>query len=79
MKVYVKIALLCLNFTCIFALAACKGTDEKNYTLIRNDILQNMRNLYDHYNEESIKQTALDLIETVDDQKYKKKYLGIWK
>ena len=29
MKVYVKIALLCLTFTCIFALAACKGTDEK--------------------------------------------------
>ncbi|WP_042221849.1 hypothetical protein [Oceanobacillus manasiensis] len=56
-----------------------KGTGEKNYTLIRNDILQNMRNLYDHYNEESIKQTALDLIETVDDKKYKKKYMGIWK
>ncbi|RIU94726.1 hypothetical protein [Oceanobacillus picturae] len=56
-----------------------KGTDEKNYTLIRNDILQNMRNLYDHYNEESIEQTALDLIETVEDKKYKKKYMGIWK
>ncbi|MED1372282.1 hypothetical protein P4U91_25700, partial [Bacillus paranthracis] len=29
MKVYVKIALLFLTFTCIFTLAACKGTDEK--------------------------------------------------
>lgn len=29
MKLYVKIALLFLTFTCIFALAACKGTDEK--------------------------------------------------
>ncbi|MCT2535340.1 hypothetical protein NC661_19310 [Aquibacillus koreensis] len=55
------------------------GTDEKNFTLIRNDILQNMRNLYNHLHDEAIKQTALDLIETVDDQKYKKKYEGIWK
>ncbi|WP_407272526.1 hypothetical protein [Radiobacillus sp. PE A8.2] len=55
------------------------GTDEKNYTLIRNDMLQNMKNLYDHYHEESIKQTAMDLIDTVDDIKYKKKYLNIWK
>ncbi|SFK03573.1 hypothetical protein SAMN04487936_106241 [Halobacillus dabanensis] len=55
------------------------GTDEKNYTLIRNDILQNMRNLYDHFNDEAIKQTALDLIDTVDDKKYRKKYLAIFK
>ncbi|SES24739.1 hypothetical protein SAMN04487944_12719 [Gracilibacillus ureilyticus] len=55
------------------------GTEEKNYTLIRNDILQNMRNLYDHLNDESIKQTALDLIDTVDDKKYSKKYMNIWK
>ncbi len=56
-----------------------KGTDEKNYTLIRNDILQNMRNLYDHFNDESIKQTALDLIDTVEDKKYIKKYMDIFK
>ncbi|MCM3491143.1 hypothetical protein M3689_17730 [Alkalihalophilus marmarensis] len=55
------------------------GTDEKNYTLIRNDIIQNMRNLYDHYQDEEIKQTALELIETVEDAKYKKKYLAIFK
>lgn len=54
-------------------------TDEKNYTLIRSDIIQNMRNLYDHVDDESIKKTAMELIETVDDQKYKKKYMGIWK
>ena len=29
MKVYVKVTMLFLAFTCIFALAACKGTDEK--------------------------------------------------
>ncbi|MDL4839901.1 hypothetical protein [Aquibacillus rhizosphaerae] len=55
------------------------GTDKKNYTLIRNDILQNMRNLYDHFNDMTIKQTALDLIDIVDDKKYKKKYIDIFK
>ncbi|AOV07466.1 hypothetical protein [Sporosarcina ureilytica] len=56
-----------------------KCVDEKNFTLIRNDIIQNMKNLYDNFNDEFIKQTALDLIETVDDKKYKKKYMDIWK
>jgi len=50
-------------------------TVEKNFTLIRNDIIQNMKNLYDHFNDEVIKQTALELIDTVDDKKYKK---NIW-
>ncbi|MGP4062296.1 hypothetical protein [Halobacillus sp. H74] len=54
-------------------------TEEKNYTLIRSDILQNMRQLYDHLEEEDIKQTALDLIENVEDTKYAKKYKAIWK
>lgn len=54
-------------------------TDEKNYTLIRSDILQNMRNLYDHLADEDIKTEAIELIEIVDDPKYKKKYLNIWK
>jgi len=56
-----------------------KCADEKNFTLIRNDIIQNMKNLYDYFNDEFIKQTALDLIDTVDDKKYKKKYMDIWK
>ena len=56
-----------------------KCADEKNFTLIRNDIIQNMKNLYDHINDEFIKQTAQDLIDTVDDKKYKKKYMNIWK
>ncbi|KMJ57193.1 hypothetical protein AB685_17440 [Bacillus sp. LL01] len=55
------------------------GTEEKNYTLIRHDIIQNMKDLHDHFQDEAIKQTALDLIDTVDDQKYKKKYLAVWK
>lgn len=53
--------------------------DEKNYTLIRSDIIQNMRNLYDYLGDEKIKQTAMALIETVEDEKYKKKYMKIWK
>ncbi|MRH41554.1 hypothetical protein GH741_02560 [Aquibacillus halophilus] len=55
------------------------GTDKKNFTLIRNDILHNMKNLYNYFNDETIKQTALDLIDTVDDKKYRKKYMDIWK
>ncbi|WP_242057246.1 hypothetical protein [Pseudalkalibacillus hwajinpoensis] len=55
------------------------GTDEKNFTLIRNDILQNMKNIYDYYNDEAIKHTALELINTVEEKKYKKKYMDIWK
>lgn len=55
------------------------GTDEKNYTLIRSDIIQNMKNLYDYLDDEQIKQTAMELIETVEEKKYKKKYMDIWK
>ncbi|PAE15937.1 hypothetical protein CHH91_09825 [Virgibacillus sp. 7505] len=55
------------------------GTDEKNFTLIRFDILQNMRHLYDLLNDEDIKQTAMDLIETVEEEKYKKKYKSVWR
>lgn len=43
MKVYVKIALLCLTFTCIFALAACKGTDEKKETNPTSEIVKTNR------------------------------------
>lgn len=56
-----------------------KTTNEKNYTLIRFDILQNIKNLYDQLNDEDIKQTAMDLIETVEGDKYKKKYKSVWR
>ncbi|TGB03634.1 hypothetical protein [Halobacillus salinus] len=55
------------------------GTDEKNFTLIRNDIIQNMKNIYDFDNDEAVKQTAMELIDTVEDKKYQKKYMAIWK
>jgi hypothetical protein len=53
--------------------------NEKNYTLIRFDIIQDLRNLFDELKEEEIKQAALDLIEKEEDLKYKKKYASVWK
>jgi hypothetical protein len=52
---------------------------EKNCTLIRYDIIQDLRNLYDELKDETIKKRALALIEMEDDGKYKKKYTGVWK
>lgn len=52
---------------------------EKNWTLIRYDIIQDLRNLYDEVRDEKIKQKALALIETEKDVKYKKKYASVWK
>ncbi|MGO1059721.1 hypothetical protein ACTL32_11375 [Planococcus sp. FY231025] len=53
--------------------------EEKNGTLIRSDIQQNFRNIYDVQQDENLRQTALQLIDSVDDPKYKKKYKAIWK
>lgn len=53
--------------------------DEKNYTLIRYDIIQSMRRLYDQVPEPFIRQTALDLIEKESDVKDRRKYAGEWK
>jgi hypothetical protein len=52
---------------------------EKNRTLIRYDIIQDLRNLYDAVQDEKIKEKALELIETEEDAKYKKKYASVWK
>ncbi|PFZ56053.1 hypothetical protein COL68_18145 [Bacillus wiedmannii] len=49
MKVYVKIAMLFLAFTCLFALAACKGTDEKKET---NPTWENSKNEQNNSSEE---------------------------
>ena len=53
--------------------------DEKNCTLIRYDILQSMRNVYDVVKDEKIRARALELIETEEDLKYRKKYATLWK
>ena len=52
---------------------------EKNATLIRYDILQGLRNLYDVVKDESIRVRALELIEKEVDPKYRKKYAGVWR
>ena len=51
----------------------------KNCTLIRYDIIQDFRNLYDEVQDEKIKEKALALIETEEDAKYKKKYASVWR
>ena len=52
---------------------------EKNGTLIRYDILQSLRNVYDQVKEETLREKALAWIETEDDLKYRKKYKALWK
>ena len=52
---------------------------EKNCTLIRYDIIQSLRNLYDTVADEKVKEKALELIETEEDLKYRKKYASIWR
>lgn len=49
MKLSVKIAMLFLTFTCIFVLAACKGTDEKKET---NQTSENSKNEQNNSAEE---------------------------
>ncbi len=52
---------------------------EKNCTLIRYDILQNFKTLYEHSKKDTLKARALSLIDLELDPKYRKKYLGLWK
>ncbi|PKO12732.1 MAG: hypothetical protein CVU39_22460 [Chloroflexi bacterium HGW-Chloroflexi-10] len=52
---------------------------EKNYTLIRYDILQSLRNVYDQVKDEEIRKKASELMEMEEDSKYRKKYASLWK
>jgi hypothetical protein len=52
---------------------------EKNCTLIRYDIIQDLKNLYDAAPDEAIKEKALALIETEEDLKYRQKYATVWR
>jgi hypothetical protein len=52
---------------------------EKNCSLIRYDIIQSLRNVYDVQKDEKIREKALELIETKDKLKYRKKYACLWK
>jgi hypothetical protein len=53
-------------------------TTEKNGTLIRYDIIEDLRKLYDAVQDETIRETALALIATEVDGKYRKKYTTLW-
>jgi hypothetical protein len=53
-------------------------TAEKNWTLIRFDIIQNLRNIYDEVGDETVRDKALALIELEEDNKYRKKYAKVW-
>jgi hypothetical protein len=52
---------------------------EKNATLIRYDISDDLRKLYDVVQDETVRETALALIATEEDSKYRKKYAGVWR
>jgi hypothetical protein len=52
---------------------------EKNGTLMRYDIQQGLRQLYDVTMDETIRAQALALIETEADLKYRKKYASVWR
>lgn len=52
---------------------------EKNCTLIRYDILQGFRRVYDVVQEEGIRTKAFALIALEEDVKYRKKYAGLWR
>jgi HEAT repeat protein len=52
---------------------------EKNCTLISFDIIESLRKIYDAVPDESVRAKALELVDTEDDPKYRKKYAGVWK
>lgn len=52
---------------------------EKNCSLIRYDIIVDLKNLYEATTSSEIKEKALELIELETDLKYRKKYASVWK
>ena len=52
---------------------------DKNRTLIRYDILQSFRNVYNVVQDENIREKALELIPMEEDPKYRKKYSSLWR
>lgn len=52
---------------------------EKNGTLIRYDIVEGLRKLYDQAQDEAVREMALSLIASETDAKYQKKYAAAWR
>ena len=57
--------------------ADCRS--EKNWSLTRSDILQSLRQVYDQTGDETVRTTAQELIDSEDDDTYRKKYAKVWK
>jgi len=53
--------------------------NEKDGTLIRYDIIVGFRQLYEATGDAGVKTRALELVETEEDQKYRRKYADVWK
>jgi hypothetical protein len=52
---------------------------EKTKSILRADIIQGLKNLYQATTREQLKTTALALIDTEPDAKLRKKYLAVWR
>jgi hypothetical protein len=52
---------------------------EKNWSLIRYDIVQSLRNAHDASGDETLRATAEQLIDSETDPKYRKKYATAWR
>jgi len=52
---------------------------EKNCTLIRYDIIQGLKRLYDAVKDETVREKAMQLIGTETDDKYREKYASVWR
>jgi hypothetical protein len=52
---------------------------EKNCTLIRYDIIQVIRRVYELAGDRKVKDRALALLATEEDAKYRKKYASLWR
>jgi hypothetical protein len=52
--------------------------EEKNSTLIRYDILEGLKKIYDQTGDDLLRDKALEWIDTEVDPKYRKKYARLW-
>ena len=47
--------------------------------MIRYDIIQGLKRLFDAVKDETVKEKAMQLIGTETDNKYRRKYASVWK
>jgi len=52
---------------------------EKNCTLVRFDIVQGLKHLFDATGDAQVRETAQALIGMETDEKYRRKYAGLWR